>query len=80
MGEGRRNREPDFLICHEGRWGILQGDGEPYHPPTRAVQDHEWDRLFMRHGVQLGQHYDGAQCRDRPDEVVATFLTLLRGR
>lgn len=30
--EGRRNRESDFMICYEGKWGILEMDGEPFHP------------------------------------------------
>jgi hypothetical protein len=30
--QGRRNRECDFLVCYEGIWGILEVDGEPYHP------------------------------------------------
>ena len=52
------NREPDFLICHYGKLGVLQVDGEMWHPPSRAAQDHDRDRLFLRAGVKLVQHYD----------------------
>ena len=73
----RGNLEPDFLVCHKGTWGILEVDGEPFHPPTRTVHDHERDRPFTRHGVKLGQHYDATRCRNEPDAVVAEFLILL---
>jgi hypothetical protein len=74
----RRNREPDFLICHEGRWGVLQVDGEPFHPPARTVHEHEQDRLFHNHGIVLVQHYDATRCYEHSDEVVNEFLGLLR--
>ena len=73
----RTTREPDFLICHQGKWGILEIDGEPYHPPSRTVHDHEWDRLFLSHGVKLVQHYDANDARDDPYGVVQGFLRLL---
>lgn len=75
--EGRVNREPDFLVCHEGRWGILEVDGEPFHPPQRAAHDHERDRLFKKHGIRVVEHYDATRCYENPDEVVANFLSIL---
>jgi hypothetical protein len=77
MGDGRANREADFLICDKGRWGILEVDGEPFHPPSRTAQDHERDRMFQQHGVRLVQHYDANQCYNDPHAVVKEFLTLL---
>jgi hypothetical protein len=74
---GRVNREPDFLVCKDGKWGILEVDGEPYHPPQRTVHDHERDRLFQQHGIRLVQHYDSTDCYVTPDKVVAEFLALL---
>jgi hypothetical protein len=74
----RRNREPDFLVCADGKWGILEVDGAPFHPPTRTVQDHERDRLFRHHGIRTVEHFDSSRCFEQPDEVVATFLRLLR--
>ena len=73
----RENREADFLICHEGKWGILEVDGEPFHPPSRTVQDHARDRLFREHGVRLVEHFDATECYENPAEVVARFLKLL---
>lgn len=74
---GRVNREPDFLICQDGKWGILEVDGEPYHPPQRTVHDHERDRLFQQHGVRVASHFDATDCFVTPDKVVSEFLTIL---
>jgi hypothetical protein len=76
-GKARVVREPDFMICHEGRWGIIEVDGEPYHPPTRTTQDHERDRLFKAHGVRVIEHYDATRCYGQADAVVTEFLALL---
>ncbi len=75
--EGRRNREADFLICHQGKWGILEVDGEPFHPPVRTVYDHERDRLFQRHGIVVVQHFDADKCFNDPTGVVDEFLSIL---
>jgi hypothetical protein len=75
--QGRANRKPDFLICYQGKWGILEVDGEWYHPPSRAAQDHDRDRLFQMHGVRLTQHYTAKDCFDAPHKVVDGFLKLL---
>jgi hypothetical protein len=73
----RENKEADFLICHDGKWGILEVDGEPFHPPTRTVQDHARDRAFREHGIRLVEHFDATDCYEKADEVVARFLRLL---
>ena len=73
----RENREPDFLICHKGKLGILEVDGEPYHPPSRTTEDHERDRLFLAHGIRLVQHFDAGECFETAPAVVKKFLYLL---
>ncbi len=73
----RVNREPDFLVLWKGKWGILEVDGEGYHPSSRTVNDHERDRLFKRYGVRTVEHFDAEHCFKRPDEVVEEFLHLL---
>jgi hypothetical protein len=75
--QGRVNREPDFLVCHDGKWGILEVDGEPYHPPQRTVHDHERDRLFQQHRVRVVSHFDSTDCYFTPEKVVGDFLALL---
>jgi hypothetical protein len=74
----RQNREPDFLVCHNGKWGILEIDGEPFHPPSRTVHDHARDRLFREQGVRLVEHFDATECYKNPDGIVGRFLNLLR--
>lgn len=75
----RNNREPDFLICHKGKWGILEVDGEPFHPASRTVADHERDRQFKLHGITVAEHYDATRCYREPDAVVKEFLSILDG-
>jgi hypothetical protein len=74
----RENREPDFLVCYEGKWGILEVDGEDSHPHGRAAEDHERDRLFKQHGILLVEHFDAGECWENADGVVKKFLELLR--
>lgn len=74
----RLNREPDFLVCIDGKWGIIEVDGELFHPPSRTVHDHERDGLFKQQGVSVVEHFDATDCFNRPDDVVRTFLALLK--
>jgi hypothetical protein len=75
--EGRRIRECDFLICYEGIWGILEVDGAPYHPPSRAAEDHKRDGFFLDHGVWV-HRFDSNECFKYPDDVVKRFLQRLK--
>jgi len=74
----RQNREADFLVCHKGKWGILEVDGEPFHPPSRIVEDHKRDRLFRAHGILVVEHFDASECYENPDAVVCRFLEILK--
>jgi hypothetical protein len=74
----RENREPDFLVCYEGKWGILEVDGPDSHPPSRAAEDHERDRLFKQHGILFVEHFDASECWENADGVVKKFLELLK--
>lgn len=74
---GQENKETDFLVFYQGKWGILEVDGEPWHPPTRTVHDHERDRLFKVHGIRVVEHYDANRCWNEPDRVVQEFLEIL---
>ncbi len=75
--EGRRNKEPDFLVFYEGKCGILEVDGEPWHPPSRTIQDHERDRLFKRYGICV-EHFDASRCIEQAELVVREFLDILQ--
>lgn len=73
----RQNRKADFLVCADGRWGILEVDGEPFHPPSRTADDHERDRLFRAHGIRVVEHFHATRCYNEPDTVVREFLGIL---
>jgi hypothetical protein len=77
-GHMRRNVVPDFLVCYDGKWGILEVDGEPFHPPARTAYEHERARLFKDQGIRVVEHFDASRCRSAPDAVVAEFLRILR--
>ena len=77
INKKRQNKEADFLICSNGKWGILEVDGEPFHPPSRTTQDHERDRLFKMHGILIIEHFDASECFENPEIVVRKFLNLL---
>jgi hypothetical protein len=73
----RENREADFLICHKGKWGILEVDHPFTHPPSRKVHDDERARLFKAHGIRLVEHFDAGNCLEDADGIVRRFLYLL---
>jgi hypothetical protein len=75
VGDGRGNREPDFLVCDRGRWGILEIDGDIFHPS--AAKDHDRDRLFEAYGIKAIERYPWQRCYDDPNGVVRNFLELL---
>jgi very-short-patch-repair endonuclease len=69
------NREPDFLVCKDGHWGVLEVDGDLYH--SRAAKDHERDRLFRACGIKVVERYTANRCYREPEKVVGEFLVLL---
>jgi hypothetical protein len=72
----RHNKEPDFLICSNGKWGILEVDGQAFH--QSAAQDAERDRQFRRHGIIVIEHFEAKKCNELPDAVVEEFLNILQ--
>lgn len=72
----RKNKEADFLICCDGKWGIIEVDGDKYHPS--AAKDHLRDRLFKTHRIRVIEHYTSTECTSDPKRVVCEFLDLLR--
>lgn len=69
--EGRQNQEANFLIFHQGKWGIL----ELSHPD--AVKDEERDRFFETHGIHIIYYCNCSRCNEEPDRVVQEFLDIL---
>lgn len=73
----RQNREADFLVCADGKWGILEVDGAPFHPDDGREAANERDQLFGQHGISIVEHFEAARCSAAPEAVVAEFLAAL---
>ncbi len=64
------HREVDFLICHHGRWGILE---IAYHK-GRYEQDQAKTQWFKDAGVACVEYALAEKAYSHPAEVVNTFL------
>jgi hypothetical protein len=79
--KNRQNRIPDFLICHKGKWGILEVDGQTYHTPTNATADHDRRRVFEQHGgISYFDRFPYKRCINEPGRVVDEFLGILANK
>lgn len=76
----RRTLQPDFLIIHKGRIGILEVDGAPFHPAERSAIEHRRDRSFKRSGIYVVERFDATDCYHTPTGVVEEFMQILEGR
>jgi very-short-patch-repair endonuclease len=65
----RQTREVDFLVCYEGRWGVLEVDG-PHH---NSDADQWRDARFMEHGLFV-RRFPADLCYREPRKVVRQFL------
>ena len=77
LGGTNWKKEPDFLVCQDGKWGILEVMGDDFHPPETAMKDHDRGRLFNDYGVSCIHFYDAPKCYNTPEEVVDDFLSRL---
>jgi hypothetical protein len=68
-------REPDFLVCHKGKWGVLEVMGDTYH--TNAAKDHNRGRLFKAYGLTCVEFFTADDCVNDPEAVVDRFLSIL---
>jgi hypothetical protein len=75
---GARVREPDFLVLHAGRAGVLEIHGAPYHPASRASEDHAKSMPYRFAGAE---HLivDASEAYNTPERVVDKLLRLLEG-
>ena len=76
VGKTRQSREIDFLIFHDGQWGMLEVDG-PWH---NVAADKARDELLSASGIdrQRIQRFDSDRCYHDPHGVVSEFLARLR--
>lgn len=74
-GSSRQTREVDFLVYHDGQWGILEVDG-PHH--ALSAQADNWrDDRFRDHGISVSR-FAASECYRNPKGVVETFLGQLK--
>jgi hypothetical protein len=76
VGKTRQNREIDFLVFHEGQWGMLEVDG-PWHTTSN---DEARDELLRVSGInrQRIHRFASDRCYNDPTGVVAEFLGNLK--
>ena len=74
--KGRENKEADFLICYNGKWGVLEVDG-PFHTAERRVEEQERERIFKKNGIKVVERFDAERCYNHPDEVVQEFFKMI---
>ncbi len=74
--KGRENKEADFLICYNGKWGVLEVD-EPFHTAERRVEEQERERIFKKNGIKVVERFDAERCYSNPDEVVQEFFKMI---
>jgi very-short-patch-repair endonuclease len=74
--KGRENKEADFLICYNGKWGVLEVDGL-FHTAERRVEEQERERIFKKTGIKVVERFDAQRCYNNPDEVVQEFFKMI---
>jgi hypothetical protein len=74
MGQSRQYKEPDFVVCHNGKVGILEIHGDVWHTPETAAKEHERRRQFLNLGVSVYEIFGAERCWSNPDDVVDEFL------
>ena len=67
------HREPDFLICNEGVWGILE---VAFHQ-GRYEQDKQKDEWFKKSGILCVVHYTAEECYGKTASVIDRLLSIL---
>lgn len=73
---GRGDCCPDFLICYEGKWGILEVDGPHHNTSSYIYRDRSRDQSLRAYGIFI-ERFDWKECEQQPDGVVRRFLDLL---
>ncbi|KOR38368.1 hypothetical protein AM228_02075 [Planktothricoides sp. SR001] len=67
--DGRENQDLYFLICYEGKLGILGVNAEEGDEADRRS-----DRILQSQGIRMIQYYNVNECTEEPDRVVLEFL------
>ena len=78
LGATRENekKETDFLVCDQGKWGVLEVVSKEYHPSPK--RDEERAKTFREFGVGVVAFFDADRCYNEPEAVIEEFLSSLR--
>ncbi len=69
-----QTKEPDYLVCKDGRWAILECVSDQYHPSVEKEANR--DVWFQDHHIEI-RKYSAAQCFNEPAKVVSDFINWL---
>lgn len=67
------HKEVDFLVCHDGTWGILEVS---YHR-NRYEEDSEKSAWFKRSGILCVEPHTAEKCYNESAKTVDNFLNIL---
>lgn len=73
--KGRQNQEFSFLLCHQGKWGILAI--KPDSSGEDADDNERKNPIFPTGGICAIEYYQHRQCCEQPDQIVEAFLNIL---
>ena len=78
LGATRENekKETDFLVCDQGRWGVLEVVSKEYHPSPKG--DEERAKTLRIFGVAVVAFFDADRCYNEPEAVIEEFLSILQ--
>jgi very-short-patch-repair endonuclease len=69
--------EADFLVFSQGKCVVLEVDGAHHAEGSQVIRDYARDRVLLRSGLPTVR-FTAKDCMERPDEVVAELLSILR--
>jgi hypothetical protein len=76
LGAHNNYKEPDFIVCKDGKWGILEVNGS-FHTPLTSAEEFERRRKFTSLGVRVYEIFDAKRCYNETARVVDEFIAEL---
>lgn len=72
------NMYPDFLICINGKWGILEVNGKQHNLPEQAELDNNKRNLLAKAKIQM-YFYSAESIRQDAERIVCEFIEQING-
>jgi hypothetical protein len=70
------NKEPDFLCCYKGKWGILEVVSDGFHSVTADADRSQW---FKKQGAD-SYPVSWEKCLNEPEKVINDFIAWLQNK